>query len=115
MENCNLVLVIFIIIIGCYVYMYIKNETFVNYLETGPFQPLASDGLVDPLVCFPGTYWRNNSYQDICKPMTMARPMRMDVEGNAKRIPEARYEIMCNPDDKGNRNCQMVKIFDKYV
>lgn len=116
MENFQLVSIIFIVIIGCYFYMYIKNETFANYLEAGPFNPLDNNTqLVDPLVCFPGTYWRNNSYQDICKPMTMARPMRIDVEGNAKRLPEPRYEIMCDPDERGNRNCQMVKIFDKYV
>ena len=113
MKNFEVVLIIFIIIIACNVYMYRKNEQFINF---GPFQAVKPDqDLIDPLVCYPGTYWRNKSYQDICRPMTQKRPMRMDVEGNPVRVAEARYEMVCNPDERGNRNCQMVKVYNRYV
>jgi hypothetical protein len=23
--------------------------------------------------------------------------------------------MVCNPDERGNRNCQMVKVYNKYV
>jgi hypothetical protein len=113
MKNFEVVLIIFIIIIACNLYMYRKNEQFINF---GPFQAVKPEqDLIDPLVCYPGTYWRNKSYQDICRPMTQKRPMRMDVEGNPVRVAEARYEMVCNPDERGNRNCQMVKIYNHYV
>jgi len=112
MKNFEVVLIIFIIVFVCYGYMYYKNEQFVNY---GPFNPIEEQGLVDPLVCYPGTYWRNKSYQDICRPMTLKRPMRMDVEGKPFRLPEPRYEMICNPDERGNRNCQMVKVYKHYA
>ena len=113
MKNFEVVLIIFIIIITCNVYMYRKNEQFINF---GPFQAVKPEqDLIDPLVCYPGTYWRNKSYQDICRPMTQKRPMRMDVEGNPVRVAEARYEMVCNPDERGNRNCQMVKVYNRYV
>ncbi len=113
MKNFEIVLIIFVIIIACYVYMYRKNEQFINY---GPFNPIQPQGdLIDPLVCYPGTYWRNKSYQDICRPMTLKRPMRMDVEANPVRLAEPRYEMVCNPDQRGNRNCQMVKIYKHYA
>ena len=114
MKNFQLVLIIFCVIIVCYFYMYQKNEKFSNP-EYGPFLPVEPHGLIDPLVCYPGTYWRNNSYQDICKPMAIKRPLRMDVEGKPTRIAEPRYEMICNPDERGNRNCQMVKVYNRFV
>jgi hypothetical protein len=112
MKNFEIVLILFLFILALYVYMYYKNEQFINF---GPFKPVPeSQELIDPLVCYPGTYWRNKSYQDICRPMSIKRPMRMDVEGKPSRLAEPRYEMVCNPDERGNRNCQMVKVYNRY-
>ena len=111
MENFHIVLMIFGIIIVCNIFMYMSNEGFVN-CNTNTMPKMA---MIDSLACFPGTYWRNKSYQDMCSPVTMYRPMRMDVEGKPYRLPEARYEMVCNPDQRGNRNCQMVKVYNRFV
>jgi hypothetical protein len=47
--------------------------------------------------------------------MAIKRPLRMDVEGKPTRIAEPRYEMICNPDERGNRNCQMVKVYNRFV
>jgi hypothetical protein len=112
MENFHIVLIIFIIIIVCNIYMYMSNEGFTNCSSNSGMPQMV---MVDSLACFPGTYWRNKSYQDMCAPVSMRRPMRMDVEGKPARLPEPRYEMVCNPDERGNRNCQMVKVYNKYV
>jgi hypothetical protein len=117
-----------IIIIAIIVYLYlivqknqktVKSEGFCSgayrRLRAGPFQPVpVTSNLVDPLVCYPGTYWRNGTYQDSCYKMSQLRPSRMDVEGNAVREPEKKYKMVCSVDDHLNRNCQMLKVYDRY-
>jgi hypothetical protein len=47
--------------------------------------------------------------------MNKKRPQRMSVEGEKTRLSEPRYKLVCNPDERGNRNCQMVKVYNHYV
>ncbi len=117
MKNFEIVAILFLIVLIASTFMYYKNETFTSEYSYryGPFEPVDETRLVDPLVCYPGTYWRNKSYKNICKRVTMERPMRLTTEGKSNRIPEPRYEMVCNPDQRGNRNCQMVKVYDQYV
>ena len=125
MKNFQIVLIIFLIIILCYSIAYFSNEKFENQnqnqtenqtqkLNFGPFKSIPETRMTDPYVCFPGTYWRNKSYKDICLPMKNKRPQRMSVEGENTRPSEPRYELVCSPDERGNRNCQMVKIYNTY-
>ncbi len=116
MKNFQIVLVIFIIIIICYLMAYFSNEKFENQgLNYGPFQSIEETKMNDPYVCFPGTYWRNKTYKDICLPMNKKRPQRMSVEREKTRPSEPRYKLICSPDERGNRNCQMVKVYNHYV
>ena len=118
MKNFQIVLIIFMIIIICYSMAYFSNEKFENQNQTlnyGPFQSIPETRMTDPYVCFPGTYWRNKSYKDICLPMKNKRPQRMSVEREHTRPVEPRYELVCSPDEKGNRNCQMVKVYNYFA
>ena len=97
---------------------YFSNEKFENQNQTlnyGPLQSIPETRMTDPYVCFPGTYWRNKSYKDICLPMKNKRPQRMSVEREHTRPVEPRYELVCSPDEKGNRNCQMVKVYNYFA
>jgi hypothetical protein len=110
------VLVVIFVIVEYYYFMKLKKEKFSNYLGYGPFKPIENENtrLVDPLVCYPGTYWRTGTYNDVCLPMNKRRKMRMSVEGERIRAPEPRYEMICSPDKHLNRNCQFVKVYNRY-
>jgi hypothetical protein len=110
------VILIIFLVIEYYYFSMLKKEHFTNTnnIRYGPFQPIANTRLVDPLVCYPGTYWRNGTYSDTCSTMNQKRPMRMSVEGEPRRIPNMKYEMVCSPDEHLNRNCQFVKVYDKY-
>ena len=115
MDSCKLVFyILLIIILGVYLLINQKNEKF-NNLNYGPFQTLNSNSrLIDPMVCYRGTYWRNKSYDDICIPINKNRPQRMSVEGEPRREPQVKYQMVCNPDKHLNRNCQLVKVYNTF-
>ena len=115
MDTNTVLFIIVLIFLGYYYLVNQSVESFSGYnVGYGPFKPIEETRSVDPLVCFPGTYWRNGTYYDLCKKMSAGRPMRMDVEGNSYRAPEAKYEMVCSVDDHLNRNCQFVKIYNKF-
>lgn len=90
-----------------------SNNTICNYLKTTK-KVYSKSALVDPLACYRGTYWRNKSYDNVCLPLTCDKPKRLTTDGKRIRLPEARYEIVCNPDQHLNRNCKMVKVYRKF-
>lgn len=111
-QTINLLLITFIVTIF---FIYLNfNKTQERFLN----KPMSVSGkhsdLVDPLACYPGTYWRNKTFKDLCVPMERKRPLRLDVEGKPIRNPEPRYEIVCDPDQHLNRNCRLVKVYDQY-
>ncbi len=108
------VLFIIFLIVEYYYFTQLKKENFSTSLGYGPFNPIENTRLVDPLVCYPGTYWRTGTYNDVCLPMKQKRPLRMSVEGEPRRVPEPKYRMVCSPDEHLNRNCQMVKVYDQY-
>ena len=112
MNNQQILFVLFLIAISYYYLTTRQNE---GYLSFGPFTPIAETPLVDPLVCYPGTYWRNGTYNDMCMKKSKTMKMRMSVDGKPYREPEAKYKMVCFPDQHLNRNCQFVKVYEKYV
>jgi hypothetical protein len=112
MNNSQIVFVLFLILISYYYLMTRQNEGYTG-IGYGPFKPIDDTPLVDPLVCYPGTYWRNGTYYDSCKKM-LSPKMRMGVDGKPFREPEAKYKMVCSPDEHLNRNCQFVKVYDKF-
>jgi hypothetical protein len=108
------ILIVIFVLVEYYYFSQLRKEPFSNYLGYGPFTPIQDTRLVDPLVCYPGTYWRNGTYYDTCKQMSKGRPMRMSVEGETRRAPEAKYEMVCSPDEHLNRNCQFVKVYNRF-
>lgn len=112
MNNQQIIFIIFLIAISYYYLMTRQNESYLSY---GPFTAINETPLVDPYACYPGTYWRSNTYNDICMKKTNAIKMRMSVDGKPFREPEAKYKMVCSPDEHLNRNCQFVKVYEKYV
>jgi hypothetical protein len=111
MDNTQIIFVLFLIAISYYYLMTRKNE---GYLTYGPFKPINETPMVDPLVCYPGTYWRNKTYKDLCRPMNKKRQSRMAVDGKPFREPEVKYKMVCFPDKHLNRNCKFVKVYNNY-
>jgi hypothetical protein len=112
-KNMNTTKVLFLIVLvflGYYHLITLRTEPFTY----GPFTPIEATRSVDPLVCYPGTYWRNGTYNDICKPMNNKRPLRMTSSGEKLRAPEAKYELVCSVDEHLKRNCQFVKVYNQY-
>ena len=117
MDSCKIVFYILLTVLGVYLIINQQNEKF-NNLNYGSFEPLnLNSRLVDPMVCHRGTYWRNKSYDDICKPINKNRPQRMSVEGEKRREPQLKYQMVCNNNNNNSRNnssCKLVKVYNKY-
>jgi hypothetical protein len=113
MNSTKVLFLIVLVFIGYYYLITLKTEPFSGY-SYGPFKPIEETRSVDPLVCYPGTYWRNSTYNDICKQMSDKRPLRMTSSGEKIRAPEVRYEMVCSVDDHLTRNCQFVKVYNEY-
>ena len=110
MDSCKIVFYILLTVLGVYLIINQQNEKF-NNLNYGPFEPLnLNSRLVDPMVCHRGTYWRNKSYDNICKPINKNRPQRMSVEGEKRREPQLKYQMVCNSDN----SCKLIKVYNKY-
>ena len=116
MNTTKVLFLIALVFLGYYHLITAQIEPFNNNNNNmyGPFTPIDETRSVDPLVCYPGTYWRNGTYNDICQKMNKKRPLRMTSSGEKLRAPEPRYEMVCSVDDHLNRNCQFVKVYDQY-
>jgi len=125
MDSCKIVFYILLTVLGVYLIINQQNEKFNNLnLNYGPFKPLNSNHnlnsrLVDPMACHRGTYWRNKAYDAICKPLNKNRPERMSVEGEKRREPQLKYQMVCNRNLNNNNNntdtnCKLVKVYNKY-
>ena len=116
MDSCKIVFYILLTVLGVYLIINQQNEKF-NNLNYGPFEASnhnLNSRLVDPTVCHRGTYWRNKAYDAICKPINKNRPQRMSVEGEKRRDPQLKYQMVCHKNFNGNRDCKLVKVYNKY-
>lgn len=87
------------------------------YLYLNP--PKSKEGFenhspVDQYSCYPGTYWRSKTYDSICQKSKEKHPERLTVEGEKFRTPDSRYQMVCTTNKHLQRNCRLVKVYDKY-
>jgi len=83
------------------------------YLNSG--QKENFDGsLVDQYACYPGTYWRSKTYQNMCAPTTKRNPQRLTVDNESTRTPDSRYQLVCKTNQHLQRDCRLVKVHDKF-
>ena len=108
MNNTDIFLLAILLIL---IYLYLNSR---KSRKEG-FQPIPPGNLVDPNVCYPGTYWRQNTYKNICNPVTTSRPQKVTTDGYiSARTPDSRYRLVCTVDEHLTRDCRLIKVSDEH-
>lgn len=86
---------------------------YLNYEQKENFENNITN-ITDQYACYPGTYWRSNTYNKICESISKKHPQRMTTDGENFRTPDRRYQLVCKTNDHLQRDCRLVKINDKF-
>jgi hypothetical protein len=104
--------VFLLIVLLILIYLNINQNIKQNVKQTKEgFEPILPGNLVDPNVCYPGTYWRHNTYKSACQPTTTSNPPKITTDGCiGARTPDSRYRLVCTVDEHLTRDCRLVKV-----
>jgi hypothetical protein len=101
-----------VLLLLVYIYLNPKKEGFHQVL---PNNVIEQTELVDPNACYPGTYWRHNTYQKTCQSTNSSKPLKVTTDGNiGVRTPDSRYKLFCTVDSHLNRDCKLIKVSQNH-